>query len=176
MNPPRAITFPAMNVLPFVPLVELLRSELAAYGGLLALFERQQALLWSREVQAVSEASLEIEALATESVRHREARERWVTQFAMEHSRSPDSSLRQLLPLFPADQRALLDALILEVNHLIHRVRRRARQNHSLLARAVELHREAVATLHPAARPRTYVASGRVGAFTGPAAALRATG
>jgi flagellar biosynthesis/type III secretory pathway chaperone len=165
-----------MNVLPFVPLVELLRSELSAYGGLLALFDQQQALLWSREVQSVAETSIEIESLASESARHREARELWVSRFAVKNSRPADSSLRQLLPLFPEDQRALLDALIVEVNHLIHRVRRRARQNHSLLARAVELHREAIATLHPAARPRTYAASGRVGAFTGPAAALSATG
>jgi flagellar biosynthesis/type III secretory pathway chaperone len=176
MNPPTAIPFPAMNVLPFVPLVDLLRSELAAYGGLLALFDRQQTLLWNREVQAVADASFEIEALVAETARHREARERWVASFAAEHARPADVSLRQLLPLFPADQRPLLDALIDEVNHLVQRVRRRARQNHSLLARAVELHREAVAVLHPAARPRTYAASGRVGAFAGPAAALRATG
>ncbi len=176
MNPTHPIPFPAMNVLPCVPLVDLLRSELAAYGGLLALFDRQQSLLWSREVQAVADTSLEIESLVAEAAKHREARERWVAGFAARNARPTDASLRQLLPLFPADQRPLLDALIDEVNHLVHRVRRRARQNHSLLARAVELHREAIATLHPAARPRTYAASGRVGAFAGPAAALRATG
>lgn len=160
----------------FVPLVELLRAELGGYGGLLSLFDQQQALLWRREVQSVTETSHLIEELASETAHHRRAREQWVARFAAEHEQPANSSLRALLPLFPAEQQPLLVALIEEINHLLHRVRRRARQNHSILTRAVELHRDALATLHPSTRPRTYAPSGRLGSFADPAATLRAAG
>ncbi len=165
-----------MNSRTLVPLVDFLRAELAGYGGLLALFDQQQGQLWRREVQAVTDTSEAIEQLAADTARNRGERETWVTNFALAQGESGDASLRQLLRYFPEDQRPLLTALIDEINHLLHRVRRRARQNHTILARAVELHREALATLHPAARPRTYAPSGRVGAIATPAAALQATG
>ena len=165
-----------MNLPPMVPLVDLLRAELAGYGGLLALFDEQQGQLWRRETQAVAETSLAIEALVAETAGHRAAREGWVSRFAVVHGRSEDASLRQLLPFFPDDQRPLLGALTDEINSLLQRVRRRARQNHGILARAVELHRDALATLHPAARPRTYAPSGRMGSLAAPAATLHATG
>ncbi|MCS6245130.1 MAG: flagellar export chaperone FlgN [Opitutus sp.] len=161
---------------PFIPLVELLRAELAGYGGLLALFDEQQAQLWRREVQAVADTSLAIEQIAAETARHRLEREAWVARFATGKGQPAETNLRRLLEFFPADQQPLLGALIDEINHLLHRVRRRARQNHSILARAVELHRDALATLHPAARPRTYAPSGRIGSLAGPAATLQAAG
>lgn len=165
-----------MSIHPFMPLVELMRAELAGYGGLLALFDEQQALLWRREVQAVAETSLAIEEIAAETARHRIEREAWVERFAAAHGQPSETSLRRLLEHFPVDQQPLLGALIDEINHLLHRVRRRARQNHSILSRAVELHRDALATLHPAARPRTYAPTGRIGSFAGPAATLQAAG
>jgi len=165
-----------MNSRTLLPLVDFLRAELAGYGGLLALFDQQQGHLWRREVQSVSDTSQAIEELAAETARNREQRETWVMDFATSRGESADASLRQLLGYFPEEQRPLLTALIDEINHLLHRVRRRARQNHTILARAVELHREALATLHPSARPRTYASSGRVGVVAAPAAALQATG
>ncbi len=164
-----------MNAPSVVPLVNLLRAELSAYGGLLALFDRQQAQLWRREIDPVTDTSREIETLAAETAQNRAAREAWVTGFAQENARPADSTLRQLLPLFPADQQALLSALIGEINHLLHRVRRRARQNHSILARAVELHRDTLALLSPG-RPRIYAATGRVAASGDSALSLRAAG
>ncbi len=160
----------------FVPLVDLHRAELSGYGGLLALFDRQQHQLWSREVQSVADTSLAIQDLADETARHRQERETWVTCFASAHDQPSDTSLRRLTVFFPEDQRPLLTALIDEINHLLHRVRRRARQNHSILARAVELHRDVLAHLNPAARPRTYAPTGRVGHVTGPVSTLQATG
>lgn len=165
-----------MNTHPFVPLVELLRAELSGYGGLLALFDEQQNQLWRREIQAVADTSRAIEELAAETALHREAREQWVSCFAAAHDQPADATIRRLLPFFPEVQRPLLTALIEEINHLLRRVRRRASQNHSILARAVELHRDVLANLHPAARPRTYAATGRVGHAAGPAATLQATG
>ncbi len=165
-----------MSPFPVVPLVGLLRAELSGYGGLLALFDRQQAQLWRREIGPVADTSLAIETLAAEVAGHRAARETWVAGFAGEHARPADSTLRNLLPLFPADQQSLLAALIEEINHLLHRVRRRARQNHTILSRAVELHRDTLALLIPGHQPRTYAPSGQVAASTGSALAFRAAG
>ena len=146
----------------FEPLVAELREELAGYGGLLHLFDEQQGHLWQRDPLSVVDTARAIEELAAETAAHRSAREALVREFALRHGRDGDATLRQLLPLFPSDLQQLLDALIREINHLIHRVRRRARQNQTLIARALELHRDAVATLRPGALTRTYAPTGRM--------------
>ncbi len=159
---------------PPVPLVDLLREELAGYGGLLACFDDQQQRLLRGEPDSVAEASAAIESLVAETATHRATREAWARTFAAAHGRPAESTLRQLLPLFPLDQQPLLAALIDEINHLIYRVRHRARQNHLLLARAVELHRETIEFIRPGTRTRTYAPTGRVA--TSPASTLRAAG
>ena len=72
------------------------------------------------------------------------------------------ATLRSLLPHVPAEARPLLEALIDEVNHLLHRVRRVSRHNHALLGRAVELHQEILRTLRPDSFTQTYAPNGRV--------------
>ncbi len=165
-----------MNSFPVVPLVGLLREELAGYGGLLSLFNQQQDQIWRREIETVAETSLAIEALAAETDAHRKAREAWISRFAESHGRPADAPLRQLLAFFPADQQPMLAAFIDEINELIERVRHRARQNQKILARAVEVHRDALALLNPQSRPRTYAPSGQASSIASPAATLHAAG
>lgn len=166
-----------MNRLSSAPLADLLRAELAAYGGLLGFFDRQQAALMKRDVEAVAEYSLAIERLALETARTREARELHAVSLARAHGRPVTDSVRRLLDLFPADERNLLDALIDEINRLLQVVRRRARQNHAILVRAVELRRELLASLRPdALPPRTYAPGGQPRASAAPASTLHATG
>ena len=155
-------------------LADLLRAELADYGGLLALFERQQAALLRRDASAVAELSLAIERLAEECAAHRSAREAHLSALAVSRGLPADSTLRRLLEFFPADERPLLAALIDEINRLLHVVRRRSRQNHAILTRAVELQRELLATVRPDAFPRTYAPGGRLGPTSAPT--LQATG
>ena len=165
-----------MKTFPLSPIVNLLRDELAAYGGLLAAFDRQQDHLLNRRVDQATAESDAIQNLVTESAQCRGRREAWVAQFAREHEQIATASLKEMLPFFPAEQVPLLEALIKEINHLIHRVRRRVRQNHGLLSRALDLHhelrRQLLGTVEP---PRTYAASGRVTEMTA-LTGLRATG
>jgi flagellar biosynthesis/type III secretory pathway chaperone len=163
-----------MNTLTFAPVVNLLRDELAGYGALLALFERQQEQLWRREIEAVAESSRDIEVCAADCAKLRLERELWVREFALEHGRTAGSSLRQLLDLFPADQGPLLEALILEINQLIHRVRRGARHNQLILRRALEVHQETLALMQAPTRPRTYSGRGEVATPLMDASTLRA--
>jgi len=164
-----------MILAPLSPLVYLLRAEIDAYGGLLAAFERQQELILKREIDEANEVARSIEKIAQEASHRREAREGWVEDFASSHAQSSTARVQELLPYFPEEQRPLFEALIKEINHLIRRVRRRAQQNHGLLARAVEFHRELLERFHPSARPRTYAPSGQVAPLL-TASGLRAHG
>jgi flagellar biosynthesis/type III secretory pathway chaperone len=144
-------------------ITECLRNELQEYGALLALFEEQQANLLRRDADQVAALALSIEDQARATHICRERREKCVQDFAVKHGRPAETSLRQLLPHFPAEVQPLLGALITEINHLIHRIRRDARQNQMLLSRAVEAHDEALRTLMPDTfKARTYSSRGAV--------------
>jgi hypothetical protein len=158
-------------------IAECLRAELADYGGLLHLFECQQRALFDRDANTVLRLADEIEAHAHALADSRSRRERAVSGFAEENGRPTSTSLRAMLPLIEADARPLLEALINEVNLLLHRVRRTSRHNHSLLSRAVEVHQETLQQLRPNAFTKTYSPAGRVSvAAARPATTLCAAG
>lgn len=157
-------------------IADSLREELAEYGALLALFEQQQQSLFSRDADAVLRLGGEIEDQARILTDCRLRRERASASLATALGLASDATLRSLLPHIEADARPLLEALINEVNHLLHRVRRASRQNHTLLARAVEVHQETLRQLRPDAFMKTYSAAGRVSLAAASAPALRAAG
>lgn len=155
-------------------LISLLRDELAGYGGILGLFDEQQGHLWRRDPGSVATAARAIEDNVQATAAVRGEREAWVSAFAVAHRRPAETTLRQLLPLFPANLHPLIEALINEINHLVHRIRRRARQNQELLTRTLELQREALAHLRPGSTTRTYAPDGRLSSTS--ASSLRAAG
>jgi flagellar biosynthesis/type III secretory pathway chaperone len=162
---------------PWEFIAERLRDELADYGGLLRLFEEQQTALFNRDADSVLRLAGDIEAHTRTLADSRTRREQAVSSFAAENNRPLNSSLRSMLPLIEVDARPLLEALIGEVNHLLHRVRRTSRHNHSLLSRAVEMHQETLQQLRPNAFTKTYSPAGRVSvAAAQPAGSLRAAG
>ena len=158
-------------------IADALRAELAEYGGLLHRFEAQQQSLLARDSAAVLQLSTEIEAQTRLAADRREQRERLVASFALGHGQPANATLRALLPLIEDVARPLLEALIAEVNVLLHRVRRANRHNHALLARTVEMHQEMLQQLRPTAFTKTYAPDGRVSVATGTAASsLRVAG
>lgn len=162
---------------PWEFIAERLREELADYGGLLRLFEEQQLALFNRDADCVLRLADDIEAHARTLSESRMRREQAVASFASENGRPLNSSLRSMLPLIEADARPLLEALIAEVNHLLHRVRRTSRHNHTMLSRAVEMDQETLQQLRPNAFTKTYSYEGRVSvAAAHPAGSLRAAG
>lgn len=146
---------------PWTIIAESLRTEIAGFGGLLNLFEQQQQSLFARDTESVLLLSGEIEAHTRVMSEHRQRREQIVAEFALSQGQPARSTLRSLLPFIAAEARPLIEALIAEVNVLIHRVRRLTRQNHTLLARTVESHQELMRTLRPDAFQHTYSAAGR---------------
>lgn len=158
-------------------IADCLRTEIAEYGGLLQLFEQQQRHLFSREAAAVLRLSAEIEAQVARLHDCRTHREQATVDFARAHGHPAGATLRSMLASVDADARPLVEALIGEVNRLIHRTRRITRHNHALLARAVETHQEFLRALRPEAFTTTYAADGRMnGAAVRPAPALRVAG
>jgi flagellar biosynthesis/type III secretory pathway chaperone len=158
-------------------IVEVLRAELAEYGSLLNLFEEQQRSLFQRDAETVLRLSGEIEQQVRTADEVRRNRERTVAAFAASHQQPANATLRSLLPLVITEARPLIEALIGEVNRLIHRIRRVTRHNHMLLSRVVETHQETLRHLRPDAYTKTYSPDGRVCiAGTRPAPALQIAG
>jgi hypothetical protein len=158
-------------------IAQCLRAELAEYGGLLHLFEAQQKSLFFRDPENVLGFAHRIEAQARAVGESRSRREQAVADFARDHDRPVSSSLRAMLGLIEADARPLLEALINEVNTLLHRVRRISRHNHTLLSRAVDVHQEMLQHLRPQAFTKTSSPAGRVAVSAAhPPSRLRVTG
>jgi flagellar biosynthesis/type III secretory pathway chaperone len=150
-------------------ITECLRNELQEYGALLGLFEDQQANLLRRDADAVLALASSLEEQVRRAHDVRDHREQAVRQFASSIAEPEDSTLRQLIHHFPAEVHPLINALIDEINHLIHRVRRGARQNQVMLARTVEAHEEVLRLLRPDSFTKTYSPSGAVAHASSPA-------
>jgi flagellar biosynthesis/type III secretory pathway chaperone len=131
-------------------IAECLRQELAEYGELLRLFEQQQESLFKRDADNVLRLGSAIEDQARILQESRAHREQTVVAFATSLNLTDGTiTIRGLLPHIEAAARPLLEALINEINHLLHRVRRTSRHNHTLLSRTLELHSETLRQLRP---------------------------
>ena len=148
-------------------IADCLRSEIIEYGALLSGFEAQQKAIFARDSEEVLRIGGEIEKQVAAVRGARENRERKVAAFALENDRPQNATLRSLVPVFDTDAQPLIEALISDVNVLVHRIRRANRHNHTLLARTVAAHREALRILRPGSCNSTYSAAGRVPARSG---------
>jgi hypothetical protein len=153
-----------------------LRAELADYGGLLHLFEETQRYLFERDPDNVLRVTHEIEEMSRSVEGCRTRREEAVAAFARANGLPPTTTLRKMLPLVEADARPLLEALISEVNTLVHRVRRISRHNHMMLSRTVQIHQETLQQLRPQSFTRTYSPAGRVSVAAAFPSTLQAAG
>lgn len=158
-------------------IADCLRNELAEYGGLLALFADQQKYLFARDANEVLRISSEVEQQVRTLEQSRRQRESLVAEFALANSQPAGATLRSLLPIIDFSARPLIEALISEINHLLHRVRRTSRHNHTLLAKAVEVHQDALQMLRPQTFSKTYSPAGRISMGAGePASTMRVAG
>jgi flagellar biosynthesis/type III secretory pathway chaperone len=143
-------------------LIEALREELKEYGEMLALLDQQQEMVIHRRtqdlVQCVSAINAQAETIAV-ARRERQQRHRDIT---LKLNLPEDTSFVSLLPNLPPEYRPLVQALVQENNELLVRVQQRARQNHLLLSRAVELMQRFLGTLFPGGQPTTYNDAGHV--------------
>lgn len=145
------------------PLVGLLREEVQEYGGLHNLLDRQQSEIFTRESDLVMLTNDDIELQMGKMNALRERRESKVKAMADQCDCDPELSLKNMLPHFPEYIRPLLEALIDEVNAMVTRTRRKARQNYLLLSRTMEITQEALRMTEPGNYSKTYSRKGYVG-------------
>ena len=145
---------------PLKQLIESLRDELREYGEMLALLDKQQGQVVTRVPDEVLQIASEIGRHSVVLQTAREKREAARRDLARQLSIGEDVSLSELLPLVPADYRPLLQALVEENNELLFRIQQRARQNHLLLSRSVELMQNCISSLFPGTRPKVYGGNG----------------
>jgi flagellar biosynthesis/type III secretory pathway chaperone len=141
-------------------LIDALRRELEQYGEMLALLERQQQHIGARCADAVYQSIGPIKLQGQAIQKARAFREECRAQLAQSLQQAGELTFARLVPLLPADCRPLLGALVKENNDLLARVRQRARQNHLLLMRSIELMQSLINSLFPARDPRVYTDRG----------------
>jgi flagellar biosynthesis/type III secretory pathway chaperone len=152
-------------------LVESLREELKQYGELLALLDVQQEQVVRRLAAELLETVAAISAQGEAIRSARREREQRQRDLSLSLSLPGEALFAQLVPLLPAAYRPLVVALVDENNQLLTRVRQRARQNHLLLRRSLELMEQFLHTLCGAGAP-TYNELGTVAAPGSPGRAL----
>jgi hypothetical protein len=135
-------------------LINALRDELQQYGEMLALLDQQQESVMSRATDQVLAGSAAIQAQSRVIHLARERRESYRRQLAEAVDKPAGTPFAELLPALPENYRPLLGALV--------RVHQRARQNHLLLSRSLELMQRFLSSLLPALRPAVYTGAGHV--------------
>lgn len=146
-------------------LINALRAELQEYGGMLALLDRQQQMVMERAAGEVFQSIglIQTQGLAVRDARAR--RERNAVVVARELGQAEDAAFAILIPLLPADYRPLVKALVDENNELLVRVQQRARQNHLLLSRSLELMQGLLNSLFQSRETRVYNVQGEMDSF-----------
>ncbi len=143
------------------PLVAALREELQDYGEMLALLDRQQEQVKARSAGEIFQSISLIQAQAAAIQSARQHREQCRSAAALACRQPENAPFTDLIPVLPPDYQPLLRALVEENNQLLGRVRQRARQNHVLLRRSVELMQELLRTLFPARQTSVYNGNGQ---------------
>jgi flagellar biosynthesis/type III secretory pathway chaperone len=142
------------------PLIAALREELQHYGEMLALLDRQQEQVKARSAAEIFQSISLIQAQAAAIQAARQHREQCRAAAAVACRRTASAPFVDLIPLLPPDYQPLMRALVDENNQLLGRVRQRARQNHVLLRRSVELMQELLRTLFPSRQTSVYNGNG----------------
>jgi flagellar biosynthesis/type III secretory pathway chaperone len=153
-------------------LIEALREELKEYGEMLALLEQQQQMVMHRRTQDLLQCVAATNAQAETIAAARREREQHQRHVATRLELPEDASFAVMAPRLPAEYRLLVQALVQENNELLVRVQQRARQNHLLLSRIVELMQRFLGTLFPGTQPTTYNDLGHVLAAGSPQRSL----
>jgi flagellar biosynthesis/type III secretory pathway chaperone len=141
-------------------LIEALRDELKNYGEMLALMDQQQERIVGRSATDILDSIGAIHGQSVAIQNARDHRGRCQRALAQEWGLPEEASFEDLLIQASPDHRPLLRALVDENNQLLLGIQRRARQNHVLLNRSLELMQRFLATLMPTGRTTMYGGDG----------------
>ncbi|MCL5096419.1 MAG: flagellar protein FlgN [Candidatus Omnitrophica bacterium] len=134
-------------------LIESLREELSQYGEMLRLLEQEQELVVHRLPADLLQTVTSINSQGAEIQAARRRREEVQRQLAASLEQPENTALTEIIPRLPPEYQPLLEALRQENNQLLLRIHQRARQNHLLLNRSLELMQQFINTLSPVNAP-----------------------
>ncbi len=149
--------------------MDLLRNELHHYGEILVLLDQQQEFVISQAADDVIRSVTGINQQMTVIQQARREREACQAQVARTLREPEDSAFATLIPRLPEAVRSAVAALVRENNDLLIRVQQRARQNHLLLSRSLEMMQQFIHALLPAPPPTTYNGTGQLQSPEAPA-------
>lgn len=143
-------------------LIEYLRYELEEYGEMLALLDQQQESVLAR---AAEEVTRTVTATNDQMAQIQAARGRRLDcqqEIAQSLGKPAEAEFATLVPLLPQQYRVAVGTLVRQNNELLVRVQQRARQNHLLLGRALQLMQQFINVLIPATGPAVYNGGGEL--------------
>lgn len=143
-------------------LIAALRDELSQYGEMLALLDAEQELVVARGSAELLQTVEAIQRQGEVVRRARAHRESSQQALGVLLGLSEGASFDELRDRLPTNHAILVAALVEENNELLVRVRQRARQNHVLLNRSMELMQRLIGTLLPGSRTQTYSGAGQL--------------
>jgi len=146
-------------------LLELLRTELQEYGGLIGLLNAQQQTILNRKSESLLEINQSVQAQMEASQILQKRRQGYVSNLARNFGHSEQSSLSELLPYLPDVTQPMFESIIEEINSLITNVRRKVAQNQRLLVRLLEVTDQILSTANPAYHGKTYSPNGKIGNY-----------
>ena len=147
-------------------LLELLRTELQEYGGLIGLLNAQQQTILSRQSDSLLEINQSVQTQMEASQILQKRRQGYVSHLARTFGRSEESTLSELLPHLPDVTQPMYESIIEEINSLISNVRRKVAQNQRLLARLLEVTDHILSSVNPTSHTKTYSKQGKVGNYS----------
>lgn len=141
---------------PYEGLVDVLRSEIIEYGGLLNLLDEQIDRIVHHDVNGLLEVKLKIdEQISVNKILGNE-RQAIVNEIAQEIELKVEDSMKVLLPYLPKNIRGLIEALMHEVVTLVEKTQRKAKQCQLMLARVCEVAEDVIRVFQPHRLMKTY--------------------
>lgn len=159
-------------------LVDTLRDELQQYGEMLARLDEQQEFAMKRAAEDLLQSVSFVQEQGDKMQDARAKRETAFSEVLKEKLLPSTSSFSDLLPTLPPSYQPLVQALVRENNELLVRVQQRARQNHLLILRSLELMQSFMVSLFPGGPAPVYGGKGVVlnGGIVKPASFYEAVG
>ncbi len=143
-------------------LIESLRHELQECGEMLALLDQQQESVMARAAEDVLRSAAAVGAQMANIQSARARRDGQRAGLAQSLGLPESAPFAELTPVLPPKFRIPVESLVRGNNELLTRVQRRARQNHLLLGRSLQLMQQLIDGLMPALGPTTYNDTGTV--------------
>jgi flagellar biosynthesis/type III secretory pathway chaperone len=143
-------------------LLEALKEELQEYGEMLALLEQQQAAAIQHTPEEVLRGAVSIQVQMARLKMAQEKRTSCQSNVAVALGKTGQCDFVELIPMLPETHGVAVETLVRENRQLLLKVQKKARQNHLLMVRSLQLMQQFMQALLPSPGTATYNGGGQV--------------